>query len=71
MVHIYCGGHEYQPLKHHTYQQAGRYLNIIHSHELLPVITEPTRIASHTATVIDYISTNTVHTLYPTLIFIG
>ena len=68
---MHTGGHEYQPLKHHTHQQAGRYLDIIHSHELLPAITKPSRITSHIATLLDHISTNTINSLYPTLIFIG
>ena len=50
-------------LKHHTHQQTGRYLDMLFSHDLLPVITKPTRITSHTATLIDHIYTNTVNSL--------
>lgn len=50
-------------LKHHTHLQTGRYLDMIYSHNLLPVITKPTRITSHTATLIDHIYTNTVNRL--------
>lgn len=48
-------------LKHHMYQQTGRYLDMLYSHDLLPVITKPTRITSHTATLIDHIYTNTLN----------
>ena len=50
-------------LKHHTHLQTGRYLDMLYSHNLLPVITKPTRITSHTATLIDHIYTNTVNRL--------
>ena len=50
-------------LKHHTHQQTGRYLVMLYSHDLLPVTTKPTRITSHTATLIDRIYTNTVNSL--------
>ena len=50
-------------LKHHAHQQTGRYLDMLFSHDLLPVITKPTRITSHTATLIDHIYTNTVNSL--------
>jgi len=50
-------------LKHHMHQQTGRYLDMLYSHDLLPVTTKPTRITSHTATLIDRIYTNTVNSL--------
>ena len=50
-------------LKHHIHQQTTRYLDMLYSHDLLPVITKPTRITSHTATLIDHIYTNTVNRL--------
>ena len=50
-------------LKCHSHQQTGRYLDMIYSFDLLPVITKPTRITSHTATLIDHIYTNTVNRL--------
>ena len=50
-------------LKHHTHQQTGGYLDMLNSHDLLPVITKPTRITNHTATLIDHIYTNTVNSL--------
>ena len=37
-------------LKHHTHLQTGRYLDMLYSHNLLPVKTRPTRITCHTAT---------------------
>ena len=36
-------------LKHHTHLQTGRYLDMFHSHNLLPVITKPPGITNHTA----------------------
>ena len=48
-------------LKHHTHLQTGRYLDMLYSHNLLPVITKPTRITNHTATLIDHIYTNSVN----------
>ena len=50
-------------LKHHIHQQTTRYLDMLYSHDLLPVITKPTRITSHTATLIHHIYTNTVNRL--------
>ena len=51
-------------LKYHSHQQqTERYLGMIYSLDLLPVITKPTRITSHTATLIDHIYTNTVSRL--------
>ena len=50
-------------LKYHCHQQTERYLDMIYSFNLLPVITKPTRITSHTATLIDHIYTNTINRL--------
>ena len=50
-------------LKYHSHQQTERYLNVIYSLDLLPVITKPTRITNHTATLIDHIYTNNVNRL--------
>ena len=50
-------------LKHHTHQQTGQYIDMLYSYDLLPVITKPTRITSHTATLIDHIYTNTINNL--------
>ena len=51
-------------LKYHSHQQqTERYLDMIYSLDLLSVITKPTRITSHTATLIDHIYTNTVSRL--------
>ena len=36
---------------------------MLYSYDLLPVITNPTRITSHTATLIDHIYTNTINGL--------
>ena len=45
----------------YSHQQTERYLDMIYSLDLLPVMTKPTRITSHTATLIDHIYTNTVN----------
>ena len=50
-------------LKYHSHQQTGRYLDMIYSLDLLPVITKPTRITNHTVTLIDLIYTNNVNRL--------
>ena len=51
-------------LKYHSHQQqTERYLDMIYSLDLLPVITKPTRITSHTVTLIDHIYTNIVNRL--------
>ena len=50
-------------LKHQTHQQTGQYIDMLYSYDLLPVITKPTRITSHTATLIDHIYTNTINNL--------
>ena len=50
-------------LKYHSHQQTERYLDMIYSLDLLPVITKPTRITNHTATLIQHIYTNNVNRL--------
>ena len=51
-------------LKYHSHQQTERYLDMIYSLDLLPVITKRTRITNHTATLIDnHIYTNNVNRL--------
>ena len=50
-------------LKYHSHQQTERYLNVIYSLDLLPVITKPTGITSHTATLIHHIYTKNVNRL--------
>ena len=49
--------------KYHSHQQTERYLDMIYSLDLLPVITKPTRITNHTATLIQHIYTNNVNRL--------
>ena len=65
MMHIcILGDMNIDLLKHHTHHQTSRYLDMLYSHDLLPVITKPTWITSnHTATLIDHIYTNTVNGL--------
>ena len=41
-----------------THSKTEDYLDVLYSSNLLQVITKPTRITSHTATLIDYIYTN-------------
>ena len=50
-------------LKCHMHQQTCVYTDMLYSYDLLPVITKPTRITSHTATLIDHIYTNTINNL--------
>ena len=50
-------------LKYHSHQQTERYLNVIYSLDLLPVITKPTRITNHTATLIHHLYPNDVNRL--------
>ena len=49
--------------KYHSHQQTERYLDMIYSLDLLPVITKPTRITNRTATLIDLIYTNNANRL--------
>ena len=46
-------------LKCHSHQQTERYLDMIYSFDILPVITKPTS-STTTATLIDHIYTNTL-----------
>ena len=50
-------------LKYHSHQQTERYLDMIYSLDLSPVITKPTRITNHTVTLIDLIYINNVNRL--------
>ena len=50
-------------LKYHSHQQTERYVDMIYSLDLLPLITKPTRITNRTATLIDHIYTNNVNRL--------
>ena len=50
-------------LKYHSHLQTEGYLDMIYSLDLLPVITKPTRITNHTATLIDHIYTTNVNRL--------
>ena len=46
-------------LKYGTHTQTEEYLDMLYSNNFLPLITKPTRVTSHTATLIDHIYTNT------------
>ena len=50
-------------LKYCSHLQIEGYLDRIYSLDLLPVITKPTRITNHTATLIDHIYTTNVNRL--------
>ena len=50
-------------LKYHSHLQTEGYLDMIYSLDLLPVVTKPTRITNHTATLIDHIYTTNVNRL--------
>jgi len=41
-----------------SHPETDEYLNMLFSHGLLPIVTKPTRITSHTATLIDHIYIN-------------
>ena len=45
-------------LKYNHHAQTEEYLDMLHSNNISPVITKPTRITNHTATLIDHIYTN-------------
>lgn len=46
-------------LKYNIHSQTNDYLDMLYSNIILPIITKPTRLTSHTATLIDHIYTNT------------
>lgn len=48
-------------LKYGSHAQTEEYLDMLYSNNFLPIITKPTRITDHTATLIDHIYTNVVH----------
>ena len=45
-------------LKYNSHAQTEEYLDMLHSNNILPIITKPTRITNYTATLIDHIYTN-------------
>ena len=46
-------------LKYNIYSETEVYLDMLYSNSISPLITKPTRLTSHTATLIDHIYTNT------------
>ena len=46
-------------LKYSTHTKTEEYQDMLYSNNFLPLITKPTRLSSHTATLIDHIYTNT------------
>ena len=46
-------------LKYNEHKQTSEYLDMLLSLVFMPIITKPTRITDHTATLIDHIYTNT------------
>ena len=48
-------------LKYNYHTQTEEYLDMLHSHNISPIITKPTRITDYTATLIDHIYTNKAH----------
>ena len=54
-----AGDFNFNLLKQNDHPDTDKFLSILHSHYLLPLITSPTRISSHSATLIDNIFTNT------------
>ena len=47
-------------LTHHSHVTTGEFLDVMFSRKFLPLITRPTRLTSHTATLIDNIFTNNI-----------
>ena len=45
--------------KYASHQPTEKYLDMLYSNDMIPVITKPTRITNHTKTLIDHIYTNT------------
>ena len=45
-------------MNHHSHQLTGAFLDIMYANMFFPLITLPTRITAHTATLIDNIFTN-------------
>ena len=45
--------------KYANYQPTEKYLDMLYSNDMIPVVTKPTRITDHTKTLIDHIYTNT------------
>ena len=45
--------------KYASHQPTEKYLDMLYSNDIIPVITKPTRITDHTKTLIDHIYTNT------------
>ena len=45
-------------MKANSHPETDEYLNMLFSHGLLPIVTKPTRITCHSATLIDHIYTN-------------
>lgn len=45
-------------LKYNYHTQTEEYLDMLHSNNISPIITKPTRITNYTATLIDHIYTN-------------
>ena len=46
-------------LKYDQHQSTEKYLDMLYSYNIIPIITKPTRITNHTKTLIDHIYTNT------------
>ena len=50
-------------LEYHHHSQTEEFLDMLFANSILPIITKPTRITDHTATLIDHIYTNSVQNL--------
>ena len=55
---LFDGDFNLNILNNHCHESTGEFLDIMYSHMFLPLITLPTRITSHTATLIDNIFAN-------------
>ena len=48
-------------LKFNEHTQTEEFLDMLYANNILPIITKPTRLTDHTATLIDHIYTNCLH----------
>jgi hypothetical protein len=63
------GDFNFDLLKHANHKSTGDFINMMFSHNLLPLIDKPTRITPDSATLLDNIFTNHVNDSFPSGIF--
>ena len=52
-------------LKFNEHTQTEEFLDMLYANNILPIITTPTRLTDHTATLIDHIYTNSLQNFTP------